>query len=53
MISLTDNPIKSCVFNPSLNNTETFQQDDIRKQQNTKGFQPSEMEDWRWEKTSH
>lgn len=41
IISLNDNPIKSYVFKPSLNNIEIFQQDDNRQQQDTKRFQPS------------
>lgn len=40
VISLNSNTIKRCVFKPSLNNAETFQQDDISKEQNTKVFKP-------------
>lgn len=55
IITLNDKPSKSCVFKPSLNNTETFQQDDIRKQQKTKGFQPRLMEgleEGKWSESS-
>lgn len=47
-----NNTSKGRAFKFSLNTTETFQQDDIRKQQNTKGFQPSSTEGWRGEKAS-